>query len=200
MPDKKSPKVVKDQGAASEILDHFSVDRIPDSPYTRGCKPRTKGKTFEGGITRFMAVIFEANEEFPLSKKLTDPSIMQLLIEEFPEAKTTKSLMEGRISVPYLRKSYNLGSFTRGVEPKKKSVRWNINGEPIIGTGRRPMTREEMPDHVKALFDFREGRVANMQEGKKRAQKKKKSTKTNKPKIVKKRTRTGTRKRGSVRS
>lgn len=82
------------------------------------------------GITQFVSTLLEANEQLPLSRKLTDETIKQQLIKEFPNAKNVKKLKSGAITVGYYRTLYNLGHFSvGGKKPKQKSHRWTADGQ-----------------------------------------------------------------------
>lgn len=160
---------VQDADDPLAVVDKLQVHRIPDTPYTYGRRPRTRGITFDGGVTRFIAVLFEANETLPLNKKMTDPTIQQLILEEFPNTKTAEALLSGRRPVNHLRKLYNNGGLTSHIVPDKPSVRWSIDGVPVRGRGCKAIPLEDLPEHVKAQLAEKDRKVKQLVKGKRQA-------------------------------
>jgi hypothetical protein len=109
---------------------HFvwiKVKRVDDP---QAFQRKSKGDKWGLGVQEFLAVLFEANEQLPAARKLTDESILQALVLEYPKRPITRSLLERRNgrTINHYRQEYNRGKLT-GTVPAVKSNRWTIKGE-----------------------------------------------------------------------
>jgi len=150
MPAAKNPNLSREK--AEKLLAKNPIRRRPDPDRTRLYKPRVLSKTeFEVpngtkrklGITELWCLLFEMNEALPRKRKMTDATIKDTILANFPPTRDSmKALQEGRETVNHIRTLYNRGRFTRNVEPKIQSVRYNQDGDVVDGrTGTRIVSR-----------------------------------------------------------
>lgn len=130
--------------AVAQLIEDTQATRKIERPRKNKYSSRTKGKNFEGGIMLWWATLFQANEALPPRKKLTDESIKEAILNEFPDlgydapTKLGKSGENGRETVNYYRYLYNAGRLTSGKVPEIKSYRYNKEGKRVNGrTGTR---------------------------------------------------------------
>lgn len=107
--------------------------RFPDRP--RRKYRQTSGVSSGMGICQFIALLFEANETLPKSKKFTDATITAMIVHEFPDREPVRKLIAGELTVGYWRTLYNQGLLTGSVQKRemipKPSRRYNEHGEHI---------------------------------------------------------------------
>lgn len=96
------------------------------------------GKTTGLSIYETIAVLLQANEVAPQTRKLTDEAITQFLAEEFPKSRGVKAMLNrtGGRTLNHYRSLYNKGKLT-GQIPTQLSHRWTYKGELAnLRTGR----------------------------------------------------------------
>ena len=110
---------------------------------------KSKGNTSGLGITAYFSMLFEINEICPKKRKLTDLEIAIKLAKEFPTRKTAQLVHfvgpNKKHTINSYRYRYNSGKFTRGVLPKRRSFRYNDQGEVVDSkTGKHLLSEEEI--------------------------------------------------------
>lgn len=101
---------------------------------------KSHGKTTRMSFYETIAVLLNANELAPKSKKLTDEAITRFLAEEFPKSRGMKAILtrhRGR-TLNHYRSLYNKGKLT-GHKPDIVSKRWTMNGEVANERTGRPL-------------------------------------------------------------
>jgi len=96
------------------------------------------GKTTGLSIYETIAVLFQANELAPKTRKLTDEAITQFVAAEFPKSKGVAAMLNrtGGRTLNHYRSLYNKGKLT-GTKPMQPSQRWTYKGELAnLRTGR----------------------------------------------------------------
>jgi len=112
------------------------AQRIPHK--SRGLKSRL-------GICQYVSILLKANETLPQSKKMTDKNMERLLAREFPDRKSVRRLLEGKITMGYFRTLYNAGMLTQGVKPEQRSHRYNEFGKIDDRAPGRPRLTKPVP-------------------------------------------------------
>lgn len=99
-------------------------------------RPPVKSNTSRGGmgVTKFVCDLLQRNEE--ASKKLTDPEIRAILIEEFGDKAYLRN-------VSNLRCMYNNGRLNQPSRPKIKSKRYDSEGRLMKKHSHYPTARRK---------------------------------------------------------
>ena len=106
---------------------------------------KSKGVTTGVGICVYFSNLFEANELAPKKKRIDDLRIAEKVVEEFPERDSAQAFLTGKKTVNDYRNRYNKGIFTRGVPPRRLSLRYNKTGQAVDGrTGRHMLLPNEI--------------------------------------------------------
>lgn len=111
----------------------IKVQRIDDPQVWQR---KSRGVSTGLSVYEYLGTLFDANEILPTTKKLTDESILQAVVKEFPGRKSTKELLNRSLTINELRGDYNAGRLT-GIKPEVVSKRYTMDGREANGrTGR----------------------------------------------------------------
>lgn len=105
---------------------------------------KSHGKEHGLSFYETIAVLLEANEQAPLSRKMTDEAMTQFLAAEFPNSRGIKAILSrhrGR-TLNHYRGLYNKGKLT-GKKPSVPSHRWTMKGEVANNRTGRPLKEGE---------------------------------------------------------
>lgn len=116
---------------------HITVERMRDvKQYER----RSCGVQSGMGVLEFLAVLFKANEQLPMHKRMTDLAMTKKFLAEFPTSKVAKGMIDGRLTVNHFRGQYNRGKLTASKRdvivlpnvPSQRYGEFDVNGKPTM--------------------------------------------------------------------
>lgn len=118
------------------------------------------------GVCAFICSILEANEL--AKKKKTDEELADLVVAEYPNAKSAQDMAEGKLTMNSHRQKYLNGGFTNGRIPPQVSFRYNAKGQKVnYRTGRIPLAQDE----IDKIEKKHKQRLANAKKSDKEAKK-----------------------------
>lgn len=115
----------------------------PAAPAKKPRKVSPKKNDAGTGVCAYICALLEANEL--AKKKKTDEELADLIIAQYPHAKSAQDLAGGKLTVNSHRQKYLNGGFTGGRIPSQISFRYNAKGQKVnFRTGRIPLAQDEI--------------------------------------------------------